>query len=256
MGKCLMKVEGFNAKGALVHSDRSEQTFSIDVVKLTSPNGTESFPSGSNPPITWETNRTKKPVATVKLFYTLNGGSVWKPITTLSENPGVYNEWSAPVVEEDKTRCKVKVVLKDASGNVVGGDVSDEYFTITPNFPSDRNLKENLTLLDGRDILSYLAAIQVFSWNYKLQDPSIRHIGPMAQDFDAAFGVGESDRSISTVDAHGISLAAIQGLYKLMQEKEQEVRDLKRENTDLREEIRDIGKRLAVIENPVPMVSR
>jgi Chaperone of endosialidase len=248
MSKCLMKVEGFNAKGALASSDISEQTFSIDVVKLTSPNGAETFTSGSNPPITWETNGTKKPVSRVKLFYTLNGGIEWKPIATLSENLGVYNEWLVPDVTKDKTSCKVKVVLKDASGNVVGSDVSDEDFTITPNYPSDRNLKENITLLDGRDILSYLAAIPVFSWNYKSQDPSIRHIGPMAQDFRAAFGVGENERSISTVDAHGISLAAIQGLYKLMQEKEQEIRGLKRENTELRGEIRDIVKRLAAIE--------
>jgi hypothetical protein len=49
-------------------------------------------------------------------------------------------------------------------------------------------------------------------WNYESQDASIRHIGPMAQDFKAVFGVGENERYITTVDADGVALAAIQGL--------------------------------------------
>jgi hypothetical protein len=54
------------------------------------------------------------------------------------------------------------------------------------------------------------------------QDPSIRHIGPMAQDF-AAFGVGEDNNHISAVDADGVSLAAIQELHRLFQEKERQI---------------------------------
>jgi hypothetical protein len=45
----------------------------------------------------------------------------------------------------------------------------------------------------------------------------------MAQDFYAAFGVGEDDRHISTVDADGVALAAIQGLYQLMQEQNAQI---------------------------------
>jgi len=102
-------VEGFNAKGAKAFSDVSELTFSIDVVKLTSPNGGENLTSGSNPPITWKTNATKSPVKKVILSYTLNNGIKWKPIDTLSENLGVYNDWIIPTV--GSTNCKVKVVL-------------------------------------------------------------------------------------------------------------------------------------------------
>ena len=40
------------------------------------------------------------------------------------------------------------------------------------------------------------------------------HIGPTAQDFSRAFGLGEDNRHITTVDADGVALAAIQGLYR------------------------------------------
>lgn len=118
--------------------------------------------------------------------------------------------------------------------------------------PSDRNLKENIAPIDGREVLTRLAGIPVSSWNYKNQGPSIRHIGPMAQDFQSAFNVGESDRFINMVDSGGVALASIQGLYSILQEKDKEIRSLKNENLELKEEIRGIGKRLAAIENQTP----
>jgi len=65
------------------------------------------------------------------------------------------------------------------------------------------------------------------TWNYKSQNPAVRHLGPMAQDFKAAFNLGESDTGITTVDADGVALAAIQGLG-------QKVEALRAENTDLK----------------------
>jgi hypothetical protein len=117
---------------------------------------------------------------------------------------------------------------------------------------SDRTLKENIAPIDGKEVLTRLAGIPVSSWNYKNQGTSIRHIGPMAQDFKSAFNVGESDRFISMVDSGGVALASIQGLYSILQDKEKEIRSLKNENLELKEEIRDIGKRLAAIENQTP----
>ncbi len=58
------------------------------------------------------------------------------------------------------------------------------------------------------------------------REGSARHIGPMAQDFHAAFGVGEDDRYISTVDASGVALAAIQGLSQILQDKDAEIHEL------------------------------
>jgi len=91
---------------------------------------------------------------------------------------------------------------------------------------SDRNIKDNFAEVDPSDILARLSAIPIETWNYKSQDPSVRHIGPMAQDFYAAFGVGEDDRHINTVDASGVALAAIQRLYQMVQEKDVQIAEL------------------------------
>jgi len=48
-----------------------------------------------------------------------------------------------------------------------------------------------------------VSQIPLTEWNLKTQDPSIRHLGPMAQDFRAAFGLGEDERHINTVDSDG-----------------------------------------------------
>jgi hypothetical protein len=83
---------------------------------------------------------------------------------------------------------------------------------------SDRNSKTNCVPVDGRQILEKVAALPIATWNYKSQDKSIRHIGPMAQDFHAAFRVGEDDKHITSVDADGVALAAIQGLNEKLEE--------------------------------------
>jgi hypothetical protein len=85
---------------------------------------------------------------------------------------------------------------------------------------SDRALKENVTPVDGTEIVHRLSRIPLSTWNLTSQNPSIRHLGPMAQDFYAAFGLGEDERHISTLDADGVALAAIQGLYQMLQEKQ------------------------------------
>ena len=77
---------------------------------------------------------------------------------------------------------------------------------------SDRSAKENFDIVDRQEVLRKLAAIPVTTWNYKMEDSSIRHMGPMAQDLYAAFGLGDSDESITSIDADGVALAAIQGL--------------------------------------------
>ena len=76
---------------------------------------------------------------------------------------------------------------------------------------SDRNLKHGLVALDGRG-LEKLAALPVYQWQPKGQNAHVLHYGPMAQDFHAAFGLGDDDRMIGMQDADGVALAAIQGL--------------------------------------------
>jgi hypothetical protein len=83
---------------------------------------------------------------------------------------------------------------------------------------SDRNAKENFKPLDSRAVLDKVAALPITRWNFK-KDTASEHIGPMAQDFHAAFGVGSDDKHIATVDADGVALAAIQGLNQKLEER-------------------------------------
>jgi hypothetical protein len=77
---------------------------------------------------------------------------------------------------------------------------------------SDVNMKEHFRDLDGGDVLAKIARMPIREWSYKAQGPAIRHAGPTAQDFHAAFGLGEDPLRISTIDADGIALRAIQAL--------------------------------------------
>ncbi len=98
---------------------------------------------------------------------------------------------------------------------------------------SDRALKANVVAADGGDVLARLMRVPVSTWNYTSQDPSIRHMGPMAQDFYAAFGLGEDDKHIGTVDADGVALAAIQALAAQNAAQQAEIDALRQQNAAL-----------------------
>src|SRR5207245_5606908 len=70
---------------------------------------------------------------------------------------------------------------------------------------SDRNAKTHFTPVNPRELLDRVARLPIQSWSYKSQGDSIRHIGPTAQEFHAAFTVGEDDQHIATVDADGVA---------------------------------------------------
>ncbi len=84
----------------------------------------------------------------------------------------------------------------------------------------------------------------IASWNYKAQDDSIRHMGPMAQDFHAAFGLGVSDKLVDTIDPDGVALAAIQGLHALVQEKDAVIAENKAEIDELHSQLAALTRRL------------
>jgi len=103
---------------------------------------------------------------------------------------------------------------------------------------SDHSAKSDFASVDARAVLDRVVALPLSTWRYNGQDKSIRHIGPIAQDFYAAFDVGEDERHISTVDADGVALAAIQGLNLklgeldvktslLLNEKDREIAELR-----------------------------
>jgi len=91
------------------------------------------------------------------------------------------------------------------------------------NPPSDRNLKENFVPVSPREVLDKVAALPISRWNFK-DDAATPHVGPMAQDFHAAFGLGTDERHIATVDADGVALAAIQGLNQKLETENAELK--------------------------------
>jgi hypothetical protein len=86
--------------------------------------------------------------------------------------------------------------------------------------------KENFEPVNGADVLARLAALPITSWSYRAEDPSVRHMGPTAQDFHAAFGLGADDTSLSTIDPAGVALAAIQELARVTDELKARVAEL------------------------------
>jgi hypothetical protein len=86
---------------------------------------------------------------------------------------------------------------------------------------SDRNAKENFTLLNPKAVLAKVVSLPVTQWNYKDDAADKKHIGPVAQDFYAAFGLdGVDDKHISVVDEGGVALAAVQGLNEKLEDKD------------------------------------
>ena len=86
---------------------------------------------------------------------------------------------------------------------------------------SDRNEKKNFAPVDGREIVDRLARVPIQRWNYRWEeDDDVPHIGPMAQDFKAAFYPGRDNTSITTLEMDGVALAAIQGLNERLIEKD------------------------------------
>ncbi|MBL8309541.1 MAG: tail fiber domain-containing protein [Burkholderiales bacterium] len=111
---------------------------------------------------------------------------------------------------------------------------------------SDRNLKQGLKKLDGKKILAKLAAMPVYQWQPKGQNAHIKHVGPMAQDFMKAFGVGDDDKMIGMQDADGVALAAIQGLNQIVKAKDAKIAALEKANAVMQREMAAIKKRLGM----------
>jgi hypothetical protein len=106
---------------------------------------------------------------------------------------------------------------------------------------SDRNAKTDFAPVNPRDVLTKVAALPVSQWRYKVEGEGAKHIGPTAQDFHAAFGLGENDSAIGAVDSEGVALAAIQGLHEVVKEKDAEIQALKRAVTELKAMIQDVA---------------
>ena len=126
------------------------------------------------------------------------------------------------VVSTPGDKAATDIFLLDNNGNLEIGGLLTEASSVL--------LKEHFVAIDGQEVLDRLARLPITTWNYKTDAPSIRHMGPMAQDFFAAFGLGADDRHIAPLDVNGVALAGVQALS-------QQVETLKQQNADLLERL-------------------
>jgi len=129
---------------------------------------------------------------------------------------------------------------------VVGSSGSPAYCNGTTwQNGSDRNIKQDFGAISPQEVLAKVSALPITKWQYKVEDADTKHIGPMAQDFHAAFGLnGNDDKHISTVDEGGVALAAIQGLNQKVetgsQNSEARIQKLETENAELKQQLADL----------------
>ena len=118
---------------------------------------------------------------------------------------------------------------------------------------SDRAHKENLKSIDPQNVLAKVAAMPITEWNY-ITDAGVLHLGPMAQDFYAAFSLGADDKHITTIDEGGVALAAIQGLNQKL---EKENAELKAQNDSLARQLNELATEVKAIEisSSLPAIS-
>jgi hypothetical protein len=172
--------------------------------------------------------------------------------TTTGNGSFVYGDQSTGQSGSVVTSISPNQFLVRASGGAVFWSTPDTVYPTSPGVIlfhntsawsslSDVNSKENFGDVADEEVLSRIARMPVRQWNYKAQGAAIRHMGPTAQDFHAAFGLGEDPRRISTIDADGVALAGVRALESRTRELRGEgsalraqVEALTRENDDLR----------------------
>jgi len=91
---------------------------------------------------------------------------------------------------------------------------------------SSRSLKRDFEAIDSREILDRVAELPLLEWSYRGTSEEERHFGPMAEDFHEIFGLGDRPDRLAPGDAAGIALSAIQGLNKIVTERDGKIAEL------------------------------
>lgn len=166
----------------------------------------------------------------------------WR-ITINDSSNGGANHFSIDDVTGNSTPFRIM-----AGGNVgIGTTEPSERLHVNGNIQvegvvnqvSDRAVKENVTAVSPTTILNQLNQLEISSWSY-INDPDTVHIGPMAQDFYAAFGVGTDERHISPLDSNGVALVAIQALSSELEAKDAQIEQLQAENEEIQQRLDEL----------------
>jgi len=170
---------------------------------------------------------------------TTTGSFIWADSQNFDFGPSVSNFFGVRATGG----VGFTVAINPSTGAVT------QFCNLLPGTPSwqctsDRDAKENFVAADGKDILQRLVAMPLFSWSFKGADPSIRSLGPTAQDFYAAFGLGSDNKMIASINLEGVALGAIQGLHQLLMQKDTKLSAQERKITAMERELALIKEKL------------
>jgi hypothetical protein len=122
------------------------------------------------------------------------------------------------------------------------------------SWSSARDLKADFSAVDPEDVLDRAASLPISTWRYRDEASRARHLGPTAEDFHQAFGLGDSSREIRLIDGQGVALAAIQGLNAKLDAQvaaqRQRLDTQAREIAAQREVIDELVRAVAVLSSP------
>jgi len=167
-------------------------------------------------------------------------GSIRAIIAPTGDADGIGGDFGMEVFDNLHIEGNVSISSNlTANGSIHASDVYGGNLV----YSSDRNLKEKFTPINPSEVLERVADLPISSWAFKA-NANTRHIGPMAQDFYAAFNVGTDDKHIATVDEGGVALAAIQGLNQKVTEQAAQMKEKDAQ-------IEALNKRLADLEQLV-----
>ena len=116
---------------------------------------------------------------------------------------------------------------------------------------SDSNAKTSVEAVNAREVLAKLSRLPVTEWEYK-HDPHRRYFGPMAQDFHTAFGLGNDDKTISTLDADGVLFLSVKGLVEELKERDRKIAELEMRSA----EVDDLKAKLQAVEERLNSLPR
>ncbi len=146
-----------------------------------------------------------------------NGGAVLILKDTSQTPRWSFGTFGAAFVVDNQANTGVELTLGSTGNMVIAG-------TLTQG--SSRAIKTDFASLDPQEVLARVSKLPVSQWSYKTET-GVHHIGPMAEDFHQAFGLGEDDKHIAPGDQAGVALLAVQGLNRVVQEKDKEIAELK-----------------------------
>ncbi len=122
-----------------------------------------------------------------------------------------------------------RMVLNSAGALDIDGNLSQG---------SDRNKKKGIEEVNTEVAYEKVIHLPIYEWSYKSDPLGNRHIGPMAQDFYAAFGLGKDDKTLTPSDVTGVAVAALQELNRKVEAQQSEIEALRRTVSELQEAVR------------------